>query len=132
MLTRRWLSLASGWSLRVGMAKSMTASTHLRMGSFWKGSVVQGQLVIRLRYALSAASASLRALKKSHARRDLVIWGKPFQNSRISDGESECLPLAFMEWEAKFWRRLPKTIFYPHDEDWVARYTAAHERGLGG
>jgi hypothetical protein len=69
--------------------------------------------------------------ERSHARRDLVVWKKPFHNTWILDGDNECQPLAFMEWKTKFKKRLPKAIFYPHDEEWVAKYTAAHEDVVG-
>lgn len=69
--------------------------------------------------------------EKSHARRDLVIWKEAFQNTWNDAWERDFEPLAFMEWKARHATKLPRKIFYPHDEEWVQRYTAVHPGTLG-
>ena len=64
------------------------------------------------------------------ARKDLVIWEKPLQNTWSSDFEPILSPKAVMEWKV-FRSRFPKRIFDPHDEEWIMAYTEEHGERFG-
>ena len=64
------------------------------------------------------------------ARKDLVIWGRPLQNTWSRDWEPVHSPKAVMEWKV-FRDRLPRAVFAPHDEEWVAAYTCEQAGLLG-
>jgi hypothetical protein len=36
-----------------------------------------------------------------------------------------------MEWKAKHKPRLPKKLFFPHDEEWIEKYTRDHPDVIG-
>lgn len=64
------------------------------------------------------------------ARKDLVIWKKPLQNSWSEDWEAVNTPIAVMEWKLSR-TKFPKTIFDAHDEDWISSYTEEHSDRFG-
>lgn len=69
---------------------------------------------------------------KINARRDLVVWAEPFQNTWKADLKTRLHdPLALMEWKAKHKNKLPRKLFYPHDEVWVSEYTKIHPNVIG-
>lgn len=64
--------------------------------------------------------------KKKSARKDLVIWEHPLQNSWSKDWEPVNIPKVIMEWKVEFRGKFPKEIFDPHDEEWIQLYTKEH------
>lgn len=76
------------------------------------------------------------ALRQPHgftnraARKDLVIWESPFQNSWSETWEPIHSPKAVMEWKV-FRKRLPGEIFDSHDKKWVAAYTKEEPSRFG-
>lgn len=64
------------------------------------------------------------------ARKDLVIWKNPLQNSWSKDWEAVNTPKAVMEWKV-YRSKFPKKIFDTHDEDWISSYTEEHGDRFG-
>ena len=68
-------------------------------------------------------------LKKS-ARKDLVIWGEPEQNSWSETWEPVNIPIVVMEWKAKF-KPAHKGMINSHDTEWVRLYTEENPNCIG-
>ena len=64
------------------------------------------------------------------ARKDLVIWEKPLQNTWSAEWEPVYTPKAVMEWKV-YRKSLPKAIFNSHDEKWISSYTKEHSTRFG-
>ena len=70
--------------------------------------------------------------KNINARRDLVVWAEPYHNTWTKDLKTRLHePLALMEWKAKHKNKLPKKLFFPHDEIWICEYTKIHPNVIG-
>ena len=68
-------------------------------------------------------------LKKS-ARKDIVIWGDPEQNSWSEIWEPINIPIAVMEWKVKF-RSTQKGTLNSHDDEWIKLYTEENPDCIG-
>ena len=69
--------------------------------------------------------------KKNSARKDLVIWEQPLQNSWSEIWEPVNIPKAVMEWKVKFRTNSPKGNFNSHDDKWIKLYTEEHPDCIG-
>ena len=64
------------------------------------------------------------------ARKDLVIWEHPLQNTWSTDWEPVHSPKAVLEWKV-FRLHAPTSVFDPHDEAWIASYTREQDGRFG-
>ena len=71
-----------------------------------------------------------RKFKNRAARKDLVIWEHPLQNTWSENWEPINTPKAVMEWKV-FRARFPESIFDSHDEEWITLYTEEHRDRFG-
>ena len=69
--------------------------------------------------------------KNKFARKDLVIWREPQQNSWSEVWESANIPKVVMEWKVKFRSNISKEVFDPHDERWIRLYTEENKKCFG-
>lgn len=92
------------------------------------GSAIHSLTQIRIECGLKQPGNG-KYLKKS-ARKDLVIWGDPEQNSWSEIWEPVNIPIAVMEWKAKF-KPTQKATINPHDTEWVRLYTAENTGCIG-
>ena len=67
----------------------------------------------------------------SFARKDLVIWREPQQNSWSETWDSANIPKVVMEWKVIFRSKFPKEIFDSHDEKWIHLYTKENKDCFG-
>jgi len=68
---------------------------------------------------------------KAAARKDLVIWSDPEQNSWSENWEPVNIPIAVMEWKVKFKTKPKKKTFSSHDEKWIRLYTQENLECIG-
>ena len=68
---------------------------------------------------------------KRFARKDLVLWEYPYQNSWSVTWEAVNIPIAVMEWKVKFKANSPSKISKSHDDDWIRRYTEENPSCIG-
>lgn len=68
---------------------------------------------------------------KKSARKDLVIWDDPHQNSWSEDWEPVNIPKVVMEWKVKFRSKSQKGIFNSHDVEWIRHYTEENPNCIG-
>jgi len=68
--------------------------------------------------------------KKKSARKDLIIWEHPLQNTWSENWEPVNTPKGVMEWKVSR-ARFPKAIFDSHDEEWIASYTEENRHTVG-
>lgn len=68
---------------------------------------------------------------KKAARKDLVIWDDPHQNSWSEEWEPVNIPKVVMEWKVKFRSKPQKEIFNSHDAEWIRHYTEENPNCIG-
>jgi hypothetical protein len=68
---------------------------------------------------------------KKSARKDLVIWEEPFQNSWSEEWEPVNIPKAVMEWKVRFRSKHRKGGFNSHDLDWIRHFTEENPNCIG-
>jgi hypothetical protein len=68
---------------------------------------------------------------KKSARKDLVIWDDPHQNSWSDQWEPINIPKVVMEWKVKFRPGFQQPGFNTHDIEWIRLYSEENPSCIG-
>ena len=86
------------------------------------GAAVECLAQIRIECALKQPANYINL----SARKDLVVWKDPLENTWSHDWKPVRSPRTVMEWKVYYRTRMPKRIFDLHDEEWIAAYPREH------